>query len=326
MRVAVLLLVLVAVCAATPINFAAMFQNFKKEHGRVYATPSEEAKRFSIFVQNMKMAQSLMAANPLAVFGANQFSDLSAEEFKVYHNSDKFYAKAMSQAKEPRALFTAEQVKAAAATVDWRQKGAVTPVKNQGQCGSCWAFSTTGGIEGQWFLAGNTLTSLSEQLLVSCDTIDDGCNGGLMDQAFQWLINDHKGIIFTEASYPYVSGNGYVPSCNENGHQNGATIIGYQDLPKNEQQMATWVQANGPLSIAVDATSWQSYTSGIMTNCISQQIDHGVLIVGFDSSNNPPYWIIKNSWAPSWGEDGYMRLARGKNKCGISNFVCSIKA
>src|SRR5262249_41570226 len=156
--------------------------------------------------------------------------------------------------------------------------------------------SSTGSIEGQWFLAGNTLTAVSEQEMVSCDTTDDGCNGGWMDNAWGWLVSARKGQIVTETSYPYVSGNGVVPACDLSGKTVGATINGHEDNTKTETAMATWVYSNGPLSIAVDATSWQTYTAGIMTNCISSQVDHGVLIVGFDDNNNPPYWIIKNSW------------------------------
>ena len=313
----VALVVLVGVCAAA--DYQSMFANFKKDHGRVYASADEEAKRFAIFTANMKKAETLMQANPLAIFGANEFADMSEAEFKSRHNADKLYAKLAAKAK-PSDLYTPEQLKSAVSSVDWRQKGAVTAVKNQGQCGSCWSFSTTGGIEGQWFLAGNALTSLSEQLLVSCDTIDDGCNGGLMDNAFDWLVQDNKGVIVTEASYPYVSGDGNVPACDNSGKQFGAKITGHQDLPKTEDQMAAWCGEHGPISIAVDATSWQTYMGGIMTNCISQQIDHGVLIVGFDNNNNPPYWVVKNSWGASWGESGYIRVQKGTNQCLITSY------
>jgi cysteine peptidase B len=233
------------------------------------------------------------------------------------------YAAAAQRAKPNASIVTPDMIKSAGKAVDWRTKGAVTGVKNQGQCGSCWAFSTTGGIEGQWFLAGNTLTSLSEQELVSCDTIDSGCNGGLMDNAFEWLMQSQQGAIDTEASYPYVSGNGQAPACSQSGKVTGATINGHKDLPHDESQMATWVYTGGPLSIAVDATSWQTYVGGIMTNCISDQIDHGVLIVGFDETNNPPYWIVKNSWGRSWGESGYIRVSKGSNQCLITSDPCT---
>jgi C1A family cysteine protease len=211
-------------------------------------------------------------------------------------------------------------IKATNGTLDWRTKGAVTAVKDQGQCGSCWAFSTTGNIEGQWKIKGHALTSVSEQELVSCDTIDSGCNGGLMDNAFDWLVQSRKGVIATETSYPYVSGGGNVPKCKTTGLVNGATITGHKDLPKDETQMAALLASGGPIAIAVDATSFQSYTGGILTNCISQQIDHGVLLVGYGVSGTTSYWIIKNSWAASWGEQGYIRVKQGSNECLITSY------
>jgi cysteine peptidase B len=322
MRVVVVALVLAAVCALGHADYATMFKNFKQQYNKQYPTAEAEAHRYAIFVQNMKKAAHFNKVNPLASFGVNEFADLSAEEFKTRHNSDKIYAKKKSMQKPVANLYKADQLVAGQA-IDWRTKGAVTPVKNQGQCGSCWSFSTTGGIEGQWFMAGNPLTSLSEQELVSCDTIDSGCNGGLMDQAMEWLLQAHGGSIVTEASYPYVSGNGNVPTCSMQGTVVGATITNHQDLPHDETQMATWVYSNGPLSIAVDATSWQTYTGGIMTNCISSQIDHGVLIVGFDDTNSPPYWIIKNSWGASWGESGYIRVQKGTDQCLITDMPCT---
>ena len=199
---------------------------------------------------------------------------------------------------------------------------AVTHVKNQAQCGSCWAFSSTGGIEGQWFLAGNTLTSVAEQELVSCDKTDSGCNGGLMDNAFAWLQSAKNGQIVTEASYPYTSGGGVSGQCKYSSSMPvGATISGHADLPHDEDQMAAWMMTNGPISIAVDATSFQSYTGGILSNCISQQLDHGVLAVGVTDS----YWIIKNSWGASWGEAGYIRVAKGTNQCLLKNSPCHPK-
>ncbi len=308
---------LVAVACSMPTetrNYVKMFEDFKAKYGRKYSSAVEESQRLRHFVANMKKSEKLAKLNPLATFGANEFADMSAAEFKIRHSAEKHY-KAQAASRKPVAnFFTAEQVKAAVSSIDWRAKGAVTYVKNQGQCGSCWSFSSTGSIEGQWFLAGHTLVAVSEQELVSCDTTDDGCNGGLMDNAWSWLVSNQNGNIATEASYPYVSGGGNVPAC-ALPKTTGATISGHQDLPQNEDQMATWMSTNGPISIGVDATSWQTYTSGIMTNCISSQVDHGVLAVGFDDAHKPAYWIIKNSWGPSWGEEGYIRVEKGRNQC-----------
>jgi len=146
-----------------------------------------------------------------------------------------------------------------------------------------------------------------------------------MDNAWGWLLTAHAGKIVTEASYPYVSGDGNVPACSMSGTKTGATINGHDNIATTETAMAAWVYVNGPLSIAVDATSWQTYISGIMTNCISSQIDHGVLIVGFDDNNQPPYWIIKNSWAANWGENGYIRVEKGTDQCLITSLPCTSK-
>jgi C1A family cysteine protease len=204
-------------------------------------------------------------------------------------------------------------------SVDWRTKGAVTPVKNQGQCGSCWSFSSTGNMEGQWFLTNNQLVGLSEEELCQCSNNgNEGCNGGLMDLAFEWVVSN--GGLNTEAAYPYTSGDGITGECNEAKKRvHVAQLTGHTDLPSDETQMGNWVYTNGPLSIAVDASSgWQSYTGGIMRNCYGTQLDHGVLVVGFDDAHSPPYWIVKNSWAASWGENGYIRLEKGTNQCGLN--------
>lgn len=211
---------------------------------------------------------------------------------------------------------------ALATTVDWVKAGAVTPAKDQGQCGSCWAFSTIANIEGQWKLAGNPLTSLSEQELVSCDKSDSGCSGGLMPSAFKLLKNSNSGKVYTESSYPYTSGRGSSGSCSKSGKKVGATISGSLAISGSEGQLATWCNKNGPVSIAVDAGSWQSYRSGILTNCGGKKLDHGVTIVGYESGS---YWKIKNSWGSSYGENGYIRVKRGVNCCGLNNDCSSSK-
>ena len=329
MRALTLTATALALCAiastgAEASTLAADFAAFKARFGRKYATAEEEQRRLRIFAENMEKAKQLQSANPRATFGANEFADVSEAEFKSRHNAEAHYAAAIkAAAAKPKAAVPAKA--AAGQTVDWRQRGAVTPVKNQGQCGSCWAFSTTGNIEGQWFLAGHALTSLSEQELVSCDTTDHGCKGGLPTLAMQWLTDAHNGTIVTEASYPYVSGYGQVPACNMSGTTAGATIVGHEVLPSSEDAMASWVLQNGPLSIGVDATAWQMYTGGIMTNCLGLRVDHGVLIVGLDDSFNPPYWIVKNSWGPIWGEQGYIRVQKGTDQCLITSMPSSAK-
>ena len=318
MKTACAVLAMAAASSALPVQYIEenemlLWNNFKSTYGKKYSG-ADEIKRRSIFKANLMKGADQEAQNPEASFGMNVYSDLSAEEFKTYHNLN------VPTKASPAKQFSADQVKAAADSVDWRAKGAVTQVKNQKQCGSCWAFSTTGGIEGQWKLAGNKLTSLSEQELVSCDKTDSGCNGGLMDSAFEWLLSAHKGQIVTEESYPYTSGDGISGICHDVASKTvGATIDGHKDIAHDEDEMATWVSTNGPLSIAVDATSWQTYSGGVMSNCESRQLDHGVLIVGYGAD----YWVIKNSWGPSWGESGYIRVKRGTNQCLLKNSPCT---
>jgi len=291
-------------------NGPLLWKSFKDAHRKSYH-PTAESERYAIFMDNMVKAAELERTNPKAQFGMSPFADLTAAEFKSYHNLN------VTRKASPPPMFSDAEVSAAlASSVDWRSKGAVTQVKDQGQCGSCWAFSSTGGIEGAWQLAGNKLTSVSEQELVSCDKVDSGCNGGLMDNAYSWLVSSKDGKIVTESAYPYTSGRGSSGSCKSTSSMAvGATITGHKDVTHTEAQMAAWLSKNGPLPIAVDAQShWQTYTGGVVSSCTGHSLDHGVLAVGYTAD----YWIVKNSWGSSWGESGYIRLAYGSNQCGLN--------
>jgi len=285
------------------------------------------------FIDNVEKIKAHNSKNLAWRMGVNRFSDLTADEFsklmkfptcRKHMNETHRLREARKQRKLPQVRNPKN-----AATVDWRNnnnplgKPAVTPVKNQGQCGSCWSFSSTGGVEGAWVVGGNSLVSLSEQELVSCDKQDSACNGGLMDYAFEYVKDNG---LTSEENYPYVSGNGQVPACdNSKVAQKVATISSYVDVQSSSEDALENALNIGPVSIAIEADqdSFQSYTSGVMTGTCGDSLDHGVLAVGYghDQASNLDYWIVKNSWGPSWGLDGYIYLERhissSSGQCGL---------
>jgi len=292
-------------------NHGALFAVFKNTHGRNYSSPAEEAARKQVFKMNMLKAAEMQKKAPSATYGANKFSDQTEDEFYPYAHG---VVHMPVHAKLPTLFDTP----ASPAAVDWRTSGAVTAVKDQGQCGSCWAFSTTGVTESANFLHGNgKLTALAEQELVSCETDCYGCQGGLPSYALQFILGDHSGEFVTEDAYPYTSAYGDSGSCSTSisSMAVGATITGTASIANDEDQMAAWMVKHGPISIAVNAVPWQTYTSGVMTlaECPVEQPDHAVLAVGVTAD----YWIVKNSWTADWGEAGFIRLAFGTNTCNI---------
>jgi len=209
-------------------------------------------------------------------------------------------------------------------TVDWRKKGLVTPIKDQAQCGSCWAFAAVASLEGQHALSTKKLVSLSEQNLVDCSGPEGnfGCEGGLPDQGYQYII-DNKGID-TEAAYPYTAED---DQCAFNKKKIGATITKFTDIATgDESALQKAVATIGPISVGIDASqdSFQSYTSGIYDeeNCSTTQLDHGVTVVGYGSENGKDYWLVKNSWGTVWGIKGYIKMSRNaQNQCGIATLA-----
>merc|ERR1712087_753979 len=208
---------------------------------------------------------------------------------------------------------------ALADSVDWTTKGAVTPVKNQGQCGSCWSFSTTGSLEGAWEIATGNLVSFSEQQFVDCDKVDQGCNGGLMDNAFKYA---ERNALCTEDSYSYKGRGGtcQATSCTVGIPKGGVT--GYKDVAKDDMNALMEAVAQQPVSIAIEAglPTFQLYKSGVLGGICGTNLDHGVLAVGYGTDGGKDYWKVKNSWGTSFGEDGYIRLLRGKKgagECGL---------
>jgi cathepsin L len=244
----------------------------------------------------------------------NSFGDLSVQEFAAIYNTYRVNTN-RTLSEEVHGEPNYEM----AATVDWRTKGAVTGVKNQGQCGSCWAFSTTGSVEGAFFLAKGSLISSSEQELVDCSGSfgNDGCDGGLMDNAFQYIMS--KSGINRESTYPYTAQDG---SCASKPTNIGASIKNFVDVQSQDEASLVSAINKQPVSVAIDASqsSFQFYSSGVYyePSCSSTQLDHGVLAVGYGTQGSD-YYIVKNSWGSSWGQNGYILMSRNKdNNCGIA--------
>ena len=223
--------------------------------------------------------------------------------------------------------------------LNWATAGAATHVRNQGSCGGCWAFSTVGAVEGQWVINGHPLTALSEQELISCARIMDlgGCKGGVMSYAFKWIVQYNKGMLTTAEAYPYADVAWVGPSMSTEECKTkeelaalpmGANVTGWRIYQSNEVDMYAGLMYHGPLTIAVDATAWQTYKGGILTHCgnPAAEVNHGVLLVGhgYDPASETEYWVIKNSWGPNWGEAGYIRLQFGLNLCLISHSPASV--
>lgn len=322
------LVLLAALCLGTALatpkfdqTFSAQWHQWKSTHRRLYGTNEEEWRR-AVWEKNMRMIQLHNGEYSNGKHGftmeMNAFGDMTNEEFRQLVNGYRHQKHRKGRVfQEPLML----QIPKA---VDWREKGCVTPVKNQGQCGSCWAFSASGCLEGQMFLKTGKLVSLSEQNLVDCshDQGNQGCNGGLMDFAFQY-IKDNGGLD-SEESYPYEAKDG---SCKYRAEFAVANDTGYVDIPQKEKALMKAVATVGPISVAMDAShpSLQFYSSGIYyePNCSSQELDHGVLVVGYGfegtDSNKDKFWLVKNSWGREWGMDGYIKIAKDRNNhCGIA--------
>jgi len=315
------LLILFAVAAFafhTQDEYSYLWGKWTQEHNKVYSN-EEAVYRFGVFKNNLDYVEASNAQKLGFQLAMNQFGDLSHDEFKA------LYLSAPMEKNVEARPYVSTGVKAPA-SMDWRDKNAVTPVKDQGQCGSCWAFSTVASIEGAHALATGKLVSLSESQLVDCSWSygNEGCNGGLMTQAMQYVI-DNKGID-TEACYPYHPVDG---KCKYDAGCIGATISGMYNISAgSESDLEEVVGTRGPVSIAIDAShmSFQFYSSGVYDerSCSPRNLDHGVTAVGYgkDAKSGKNYWIVKNSWATGWGQKGYIWMVKDKkNQCGEASMA-----
>jgi cathepsin L len=311
-----LALLSVTLCALTERQYGIEFGKFVQKYNKSYASSSEQAYRYRVFKKNLEQILAHNEQNLGFTLAVNHFADLTTSEFSERFLGLKFNA----TSRKPAPAVHRASTKALPDTVDWRTKGAVTPVKDQGQCGSCWSFSTTGSVEGAWFLKKGSLVSLSEQNLVDCSTSqgNQGCNGGLMDDAFQYIISN-KGLD-TEKSYPYEAED---DKCRFKAANVGATISSFVDVKSGSESDLQSAVAQQPVSVAIDAShfSFQFYSSGVYyeKSCSATELDHGVLAVGYGTDSGKDYWLVKNSWAASWGDKGYIKMSRNKsNNCGIA--------
>jgi len=318
MKVALLLVIgLVLVSAYTEVEYRETFTSWMQTHQKSYSA-SEFQVRYTIFKSNMDYARDWNNQYPEGpVLGMTHLADLTNAEYQKLYLGTKIDA--------TNKLASAPKVEVSDsynATVDWRTKNVVSPIKNQGQCGSCWSFSTTGSTEGAHALKTGNLVSLSEQNLMDCSTSygNAGCDGGLMDQAFQYIIAN--GGIDTEESYPYQGVDG---TCAYKAANSGATISAYTDVTSGSETALATAVTQQPVSVAIDAshTSFQLYVTGIYHDifCSATRLDHGVLAVGFgtDTTSSKNYWIVKNSWGTAWGQAGFIYMSKDRNNnCGIA--------
>lgn len=304
------------------VDLDADWKEFKVTYGKNYANKVEETIRRAIWEKHVLVIEEHNHAyvNGETTFwmGPNEYMDMHHDEFVKTMNTYP----GRSDHGNHLVYQGVADVTDLPATVDWREKGFVTEVKNQGQCGSCWAFSTTGSLEGQWFNKTKSLVSLSEQNLVDCagKQGNKGCEGGLMDQAFTY-IKDNGGID-TEASYPYTGQDG---TCTFKAANIGANLTGFVDVKsKDEGALQAAVAEIGPIAIAIDANhmAFQLYAGGVYHNwfCSETNLDHGVLAVGYGVDAGKDYWLVKNSWGATWGLKGYIMMSRNRrNNCGVAS-------
>ena len=322
------ILVLVFALVACDMDIDAVmfqqFQKFIKKYHKKYNSINEFLARYEVFRRNVM--ETFQEENNSYRTGITKFSDMTYQEFaKIYLNLN-YNAMAIANFHPHIVKLT----NAAPEAWDWRDKGYVAHVKDQGSCGSCWAFSTMANLEGQYYKNKGKMVTFSEQMLVDCDTYDSGCNGGLMENTFDWLKENG---IMTDADYPYV---GYKQSCQKDPSKYiDMKVTGYKKLgsststwsPVDEDEIKEFLYETGPLAIALNANPLQTYTGGILDKTSSQcpvsGINHAVTMVGYghDDASDKDYWIVKNSWGETWGEKGYFRIKRGSGTCGVNCYI-----
>jgi len=310
-----------ALGAALPREGEKRFEEFIQKFGKQYASAEEKAQRFEIFVANLRNIEHMKVIDDSASYShLTPFADLTVQEFGALNG----FRPELFEASASKAAAPLLNTSATPESWDWVAKGAVNGVKNQGQCGSCWAFATVANIEGINFVSGSkTLVSLSEQELVDCDhkTGDQGCKGGLPSNAYKDMIQSKLGLEL-ESDYPYK---GTDDTCQATQGKEKVFISDWKPISTDEDQIAAALVQYGPLAIGINAGPMQLYHGGVANPwkifCNPTKLDHGVAIVGFGVDGGKKYWKIRNSWGESWGEKGYYRIVRGTGACGLNTMV-----
>ncbi|XP_010501342.2 PREDICTED: ervatamin-B-like [Camelina sativa] len=293
------------------------FENWLKTHSKLYGGRDEWMLRFGIYQSNVQLIDYINSLHLPFKLTDNRFADMTNSEFKAHFLGLNTSFSRLHRKERPVCDPTGD----VPAAVDWRKQGAVTPIRNQGKCGGCWAFSAVAAIEGINKIKTGNLVSLSEQQLIDCDvgTYNKGCSGGLMETAFEYIKTN--GGLVTETDYPYT---GIEGTCDQEKTKNKVvTIQGFKKVAQNEASLQI-AAAQQPVSVGIDAGGFifQLYGSGVFTSYCGTNLNHGVTVVGYGAEGDQKYWIVKNSWGTGWGEEGYVRMERGLSeqtgKCGIA--------
>ncbi|CAK9134994.1 unnamed protein product [Ilex paraguariensis] len=301
-----------------------IYQSWLAKHGKASNGLDTKDVRFEIFKDNLRFIDEHNSENRTYKVGLNRFADLTNEEYRSIYLGTRTDAKRRflkSKTKSYSQRYAVQAGEKFPKSVDWRESGSVAPIKDQGNCGSCWAFSAIAAVEAINQIVTGELISLSEQELVDCDTgRNEGCDGGFMEYAFMFIIKN--GGIDSEDDYPYLGDDGV---CDPIRNAKVVSIDGYEDIPPFDEKALLKAVAHQPVSVAIEASgrALQLYSSGIFTGECGAALDHGVVVVGYGTENGMDYWTVRNSWGTEWGENGYFRMQRNvvgsyTGKCGIT--------
>ncbi|ERM97591.1 hypothetical protein AMTR_s00374p00012080 [Amborella trichopoda] len=293
------------------------FDQWMAINGVEYESIEEKEKRFNVFKENLRLIESVHADKRSYKLSLNKFADLSLDEFREQYMGLR--ADAAVGKKAPVGPFMHANLSAPPDTIDWREKGAVTPIKNQEACGCCWAFSAVAAVESITKIKTGNLVSLSEQEVLDCVTggVSRGCISGLMGEAFRFIINN--GGLARETDYPYQSIQGTCDA--QKSSSKAGTITGYERILSGDEDSLLLAVANQPVSVGIDGSGFEfkHYSEGVFTGDCGTQMNHAVTIIGYGTADDgTDYWLIKNSWGETWGDKGYMKLKRGVNLCGVA--------